>query len=457
MIKIATFILGCCLSIPAIAQTVRINGTIKNTKDSVICFLKTSSEVTSGLSAEKKYKAKLDGQGRFVIDLPVNDISQWMIEINQGYDVFNLIPDENLNLSITCDSTGINSTKASGPHADNFNYFSYFLQEESKGFPRNELVEKIEILDIPGYLNLHKEIAAYNLNKLARYKKSYNLTKAYYKWLKTYYEYLPVTLAIHRARAKRKSLDSKVFDLLTAGLKNDIYAAKNSSLYNDILDYYMHVKFNGLKYPIDVASFIDFVKTTPFHSSIKQAAITRQMIAIATLVSDSLYIQKLQYFKQNVTDQDYVKLATKARETVLKQRSLVARENVSKAKLLGQIFKKYSGKIIYVDFWGSWCAPCRAEMANSAILSKKLDGKNIVFLYLGYKDDKEKWISARKDLKIGGEHYLLDAQMIAEANELFGIYGAPHYAIIGKDGTILQKNASWPTPVYGELEKLLKE
>src|SRR6185312_11506490 len=118
--------------------------------------------------------------------------------------------------------------------------------------------------------------------------------------------------------------------------------------------------------------------------------------------------------------------------------------NDSKTNSLIHILNKYKGKVIYVDFWASWCVPCRAEMPNSAELKDKLKGKNIVFLYLGYNDKEKAWLKARKQIGIDGEHYLLSDKMIKEADELFVINGIPHYAIIDKDGRIINKSADRP-------------
>jgi Thiol-disulfide isomerase and thioredoxins len=55
----------------------------------------------------------------------------------------------------------------------------------------------------------------------------------------------------------------------------------------------------------------------------------------------------------------------------------------SNAGALGRIFSKYKGKVTYVDFWASWCTPCRSEMPNAALLKQKLKGKDIVFSLFG--------------------------------------------------------------------------
>ena len=96
-------------------------------------------------------------------------------------------------------------------------------------------------------------------------------------------------------------------------------------------------------------------------------------------------------------------------------------------------------------------------MPNAAELKEKLKGKDIVFLYFGYKDKEKAWLKAREQLGVEGEHYLLNETMIIEAEALFGINGIPHYAIIDKAGSIVNKRAERPGVVYTQLLTLSRK
>jgi hypothetical protein len=58
-------------------------------------------------------------------------------------------------------------------------------------------------------------------------------------------------------------------------------------------------------------------------------------------------------------------------------------------------------------------------------------------------------------MAIEGEHYLLDQAMMKEANDLFGINGIPHYAIIDRNGSVVDMHADRPRDVYPQLADLL--
>lgn len=90
-------------------------------------------------------------------------------------------------------------------------------------------------------------------------------------------------------------------------------------------------------------------------------------------------------------------------------------------------------------------------MPNAARLKDSLKGKDIAFIYFGYNDQEQNWVQARNQLKIEGEHFLVDKALEKEVTKLFEISGIPHYVIIDKDGTIVNKNASRPKYAYEQL------
>jgi len=122
-------------------------------------------------------------------------------------------------------------------------------------------------------------------------------------------------------------------------------------------------------------------------------------------------------------------------------------------------FAKYKGKVVYVDFWASWCGPCRAEFP----FSKKLhDGmtekqkKNIVFLYVSIDEDSNNWKGAIENLKLdNGDHGISEGGWASGVCQKYKINSIPRYMIIDKSGAIVRPDA--PRPSSPEtLDLLLK-
>ncbi len=103
-------------------------------------------------------------------------------------------------------------------------------------------------------------------------------------------------------------------------------------------------------------------------------------------------------------------------------------------ELVNAITTPYRGKVVFVDFWATWCGPCKAAMRESEPVKKDFAGKDIVFLYLaGENSPKGTWEQMIPDIK--GEHYrMTDAQWTYICNK-FGVQGVPSYMIIARDGT----------------------
>lgn len=127
---------------------------------------------------------------------------------------------------------------------------------------------------------------------------------------------------------------------------------------------------------------------------------------------------------------------------------------------LSQILEENKGKVIYIDFWASWCAPCRALMPASRELHKQYKDKDVVFLYLSIDNDFEKWQKANRDEGLSQNRFSLltvnypNADFYKELN----LRSIPRYLLYDKQGNLVHKNAPSPDSdiIKQELDKLLK-
>lgn len=101
--------------------------------------------------------------------------------------------------------------------------------------------------------------------------------------------------------------------------------------------------------------------------------------------------------------------------------------------LFAALLKPFAGKVILVDFWNTWCAPCRSAMKQLEPAKESFKGKDVVFLYLADESSPlGTWQNMIPD--IHGEHYRLPAEQASFLKKKFGVKGIPSYLIINKKG-----------------------
>ncbi len=122
------------------------------------------------------------------------------------------------------------------------------------------------------------------------------------------------------------------------------------------------------------------------------------------------------------------------------------------------LLAKYKGKVIYIDFWASWCAPCLSELPYSQTLQKYYAKQDLIFLYLTPDDIESKWRGNIARYQLSGEHYLMSKPLKDEALFTLGIKALPHYAIIDKQGNVAIADARKPSNVLlrDDLDRLLQ-
>lgn len=121
--------------------------------------------------------------------------------------------------------------------------------------------------------------------------------------------------------------------------------------------------------------------------------------------------------------------------------------------------KDLRGKVVYIDFWGSWCKACLAQMPNSAIVQRKFTNKDVIFLFIDFYDTNEKWLTAIKQRKLSGFHVKAEKKDEEYFDNLFGInQGFPRYALIDKNGVLITTSAPHPNDekLTAFIEKYLK-
>jgi peroxiredoxin len=93
--------------------------------------------------------------------------------------------------------------------------------------------------------------------------------------------------------------------------------------------------------------------------------------------------------------------------------------------------KDLKGKVVLLDFWATWCPPCRAAMPGIQAIHEKYKDKGVVVLGMNFNDNGNPKAYMEKNKFTYG--LLLNAETVGG---VYGIGGIPHFVVIGPDGKI---------------------
>jgi thiol-disulfide isomerase/thioredoxin len=152
-------------------------------------------------------------------------------------------------------------------------------------------------------------------------------------------------------------------------------------------------------------------------------------------------------FRDSGADQVLVGLLKDAYESALR----IAPGNVAPAFTLSDIngnnvsLSDFEGKVVYLDFWASWCGPCMREVPHAKELKKRFEGQeDLVFLYISVDEDPEAWKRTVELHQIEGVH--LNVRGMKDATALnYNVKGVPSFFIIDKNGIIHNNNPGRPS------------
>ncbi|KAB5237145.1 TlpA family protein disulfide reductase, partial [Bacteroides thetaiotaomicron] len=116
---------------------------------------------------------------------------------------------------------------------------------------------------------------------------------------------------------------------------------------------------------------------------------------------------------------------------------------VSNEDLFPSIISKFRGHTLLVDFWATWCGPCRSANKQILPMKEELKDKDIIYLYItGETSPLGTWKNMIPD--IHGEHFRVTDEQWSYLREKFSIRGVPTYFVIDKEGNITYKQTGFP-------------
>lgn len=153
----------------------------------------------------------------------------------------------------------------------------------------------------------------------------------------------------------------------------------------------------------------------------------------------------IQIAGQQLADSAYIEQVAKSKVTYLMLNKPFPKDiltttylkefNTSKKLKLEELLEKHEGKAIYIDFWASWCGPCRIDISESEPAKEYLKSKDVIVIYISIDRNKDevKWRKATTQDRITQNQYLLENGLSSPLASYLNIGGIPRYLLLNQN------------------------
>lgn len=420
------------------------------------------------------YLTETDDNGRFLFNIPLSNSINIHLEYCDGNINPYVFPNDTLIMNCKISKVGslidINATSYDEKHKkfqNEFQKYNSWMSNEIVKFDKSFSTEKPYEEQKEICLNFERSIHE-NINTKIKNGLSNQIIVNYLRNSATYYSYYRI---FRVGKAIENPEDKTLFFSFMTDSAIFNKEALVTSWYRFFLNYYStYVEPNVTTKVISSGKSEEQVKKEQVAQRIKKLMNNRsgiwQDFLIASNINSSVikseaeisatsidyYISLVQeQIKDIYTQQLLISMLNQERLSILERDNLEFPDSEITNKvsqpvdsLFNNILLKNKGKVIYLDFWGTWCSGCFAQFPYVEKMHNNFNEKDVAFVYLCCSSQQAPYENVIKKFQLKGQHYLLNQEQYEYFEKQFQIAGLPRYVLIDKYGKVYDKNASRP-------------
>lgn len=228
----------------------------------------------------------------------------------------------------------------------------------------------------------------------------------------------------------------------------------NVPSYGDFVKYRFTEKIDGLNSADEVIKILSGIKSAKIKDGLM-----RELLMYKIASGEAGAEKYNEFVQKNSTDKELKAEAAKAFATVQKVMPGQASPTFNYPDINGKqvALESLKGKMVYLDIWATWCAPCLAEVPHLKKLENDFHGKGIEFVSISIdpKEDFNKWQNMVKEKNLQGIQLFADNDWKSQFVKDYGIIGIPRFILLDAEGKIILSDA--PRPSDPQIRTLIEE